>query len=57
MGSTYHSLNAIAAQLKNGVFVKYVKESVLNKEALILIFWKCFESNEFNFILLFFVYS
>jgi len=45
------------AQLKNCVFAKCVKESVPNKFVLILIFWKCFESDEINCILLLVVCS
>jgi len=52
----YRSLNTIAAQLKNCVS-EISKRKCTYKYALILIFWKCYESNELNCILLFVVYS
>lgn len=53
---TNHTLNAIVAQLKNFVFEKLSKRKFTYEYTLILIFWKYFEGNAFNCILLF-VYS
>jgi len=54
---TNRTLNAILAQFKNFVFEKLSKRKFTYKYTLILIFWKCFEGNEFNCILLFVLYS
>jgi hypothetical protein len=47
---SYRSLNEIVAQLKNCVW-EMGKRKYTYKYAWILIFWKCFDSTEFNCIL------
>ena len=51
---SYRSLNAIVAQLKNCVW-EMGKRKCTYKYAWLLIFWKCFDSSEFNCILV--IYS